>query len=1540
MHGTVNILSSFIDISMFVGEDTESQNFMMTLTNFEISVRRGDLVAQDTSFLPELVSSLVIQEERKEISLLPNEEHDVFEEIYGNSRRYADPKVQILSTPSFLAYAQGKRLIETSIRSDYDAYTTCGSISPPPVPDREHLTGINTVVADILNSSNFLPLPKWYEVPSQSNAMVVAGIKKRFDFPKVHEPVQRCAEAISFLTKHCCRKARNYDFSPLTWEETRLTATLKSTSGFMSISGEKNIQGILTNKTELLDRVTTDYFDTKTVNHCFHFSPKVERLDTPTNSTKIPRLFSYKTAEVRIVELAYFKKLNDFMSNSSYFPFSYTGNVFERATKVCQAFEKYVRPLSLQIEASKWDGHKDIEWFAASRKFFSDILLSGNSGQRASEMSLRTIWNDGVGTVVSCSGHVVCMKRGNQKSGGWDTSCNNKTTNSFIALQCVITALQISPLEAFNRVTILIEGDDGLIVGEEDDIKKIFLIKDSFYEKCGFPQEVEVGLVSSPEETMFCSMGSTRLTNGTCVPIRNLDEIFGKALVSLANKQVDPTYENYARSLSVICSMAAMYWHDPVVRKVYRICRSLIPKDVNARSVHPSERYLFVNMLGDMDPKTFEMEKWVFETLGVSITDQDTRNSLAIDRMRTKKFERILTLEHGDIVKNSAQLNSRSLEPVEVLWFEDSFTNEYIASKVISKEVPGIISVQTHRRALELQLSNVNLLDWAVTSGSYKAIMRKFRTPLLTFFVSIQLLPRLNILMSKRTTLKREKCVAEACNLMCNDSLEKRIVLDNNKFQRLIKTESSFLYLVLSLILLAGLSFIVSQLLQSLSGLLNREPDLRYTSSRAVVDKGFTVISNQDGVITSTRHFDELFDSKELAASNINRDIYPLFLAICNVVPRFKTFGFSDRNNLSRDFNSIFNWERRFGIFSSQSQAGVCNEIRTAYNSQYQSKFFVRNDYHDFVRKVHKASDENFSLRKVNNKGRQKLTRLNPNKWTINGSMITTHKWYGESSYGQIDRVEDFFKKIFLSNKGQVILRISDLYILEKDGIFGNRYYFPDGIHTGTNGGYLILGESQGVNSRDIARPYGCDWSNRFLKCPKKHTENILIFRGGPTGPGFESDSNVRIKLVQSAPHSIDNTVVDVGFNRGHTRLRIDDTGNIGSSQISKQFFKESIPLEVMMAQRYVLVMEGNEAPDRILTLLGGKCVVIVVDNTHIKSNQSWYWPMILLDDYICSRVKPDWASIEEKIRQLNSDINLRKGIVSRSTEFSDILRKEDTMISYVENTITLSHAISRNRCVGEGKIDLRKYENSIEYYSGDTLIGKVTDIPTRVRQWSFKVYKLTSEGERIFKTSLNEDFLINLRKQIKLKFSRFSDVEIYIGHNISVTVVVWFGNLSDVIMTVFFGLKSEEDKFTVLLNSTEMSFEFHGGLKSVTELEPGQFQYWTDATVYTDCHAVPITHEKGKYTWLPCDQFLYRVKLTSASSFKLLLVSRDIRKLETEKRKNDGAFQFTLRCFLRPGMVERSDEKLFLKNKNFIHVVNALEMNQVSPVECCVKIT
>uniref|UniRef100_A0A2V0RAW7 Uncharacterized protein n=1 Tax=viral metagenome TaxID=1070528 RepID=A0A2V0RAW7_9ZZZZ len=1213
----------------------------------------------------------------------------------------------IFNEMSFLIKNRYQNLaVECNLESVFDSYQFCGKIEEP-VPDRQHLNGLSMSINTSLNAARLLPLEKSYSVPSQTNEAVVAALKKRFDYKSQCINLEYFKDALKAVTEHCVERARGFDFSVTSWEDLRENANLKSTLGFMSdFKGVyKNIGEILRDGTSHLDSyLETAINSPEDLNHLFHASPKVEKKEISREAT-IPRLFTYKTGEVRMCEMAIFQKLNEFLGKSKKISFSASGDIFDRVYRLNNKSKQFIKPSFIEIESAKFDGHKEFEWIYKVRQMMVKILLSGYNGNTAAKYCMETLVNDGFGFLILCSGHIIQMKRGNQKSGLWDTSTNNKLTNAAILVKLVSVALNIECYEVFSRVEFEVEGDDAIIISEEEDGKKILAMRNEIYSLAGFPQTGDPILQTDIRLSKFCShgVGFTSPYN-IPIPIRPANEIFGRAQCSLASSSLTCSYENMARSLSTVISYSAMFWAVPEIRKLLELVKTITPKDVYPRSVHPSEKWKIVNWFGDLDIKTFDLNTWVYDKFGIDLqytyvdVDKTTRKLMGFEG-----FSDILLIK----AERMKQLVLDNVNFEEIRQVTEAYLGTIATEEDVRREAEyfknhptfSILTTRTRLQIISALRTGIEFSGIHCMVGSL--INRITKTVASRFIVHVD-------------TLSREETV------LCDNIMEKKklrslgmsgvtVILYTKDNQKVIQTSnaSDLLKLILNMIFsVVAFLFLIKYLWgmkkqQEVDGNIDDEFDLVMKTSdksngkgRPISNRPWFAITNAHGsVMTRLREVD--IKCKYKMAKGRKKNGLTLFLAMYHLISRRGSF-LDESNALRKDLEEIMINERRLSIVHSNNpHKNQDSVMEIVYNNQFRNRV-ESIDNGNFINEVNEVVSNNQIL--------AERRQLPPKNWTINGNMITTNSWSGSVQYGQVARLGELIPTI-KCYEGECLMRISDTPMAALDGSSPNEYLFKlqKEFNARPTKGYLIMGESTGHKFRDVPRPFGCDVSSSLKSIKWKEVslsekEKTLFFRGGPTGPGFHADDNIRLKIIKETQRMevIPGTSVklDLGFNRNHNRIRRGPSGKVGVTEHME--LKSAVEKEEWSRFKYLLVMEGNEAPDRILTAMRSGSVVILVEPTFILSGITWYEPLLKHRTNVMI-VKGDKEEIFDIVKELENSEELYNSISTEGKKLAISLLKIEIQKDYVSNLMYISKLM--------GNINAQKRENpnsfSVENVNG-----------------------------------------------------------------------------------------------------------------------------------------------------------------------------------------------------------------------------------------------
>ncbi|BAU79520.1 hypothetical polyprotein [Diatom colony associated ssRNA virus 1] len=1126
--------------------------------------------------------------------------------------------------------------VQASVDSDHKAYNCLFSSLRPPVPDREHQSTLAFPVVSAMLAASVLPTSVSFDVPSQCNDAMLFGLKRRYDFAAPEGTITGFRRTIDFMSGFLIKKAVDYNFLPVTWDELNLEANRKSTVGYMSKAASKRCGQLLDNERSLLDDLMTRLkADPLDANHVFHASPKVEKKEMKDAFPMVPRLFMYKSGEVRLCEMAMFKRLNDFMGKSKQFPFSASGDIFDRSARLADISKRFRHPRYIAIESSKWDGHKSASWSLVAREIFADVIEAGHHEAFQSRYCREVALNDALGYVWMASGHFIEFLRGNQKSGLWDTSINNKLVNTMIVIELVSRALRIPPEYVMNRVDLLVEGDDGIIVCEVEDAEAIMAMRNAVYHEAGFPQTGDPRVVSNICETMFCSHGvGFTIPHSIPVPVRPADEILGRLMLSLSSGPLTWTWENASRSLSSTISAAAMFWFLPEIRNLLSVVKHLSPPDVHIRAAHPSERWKVMNLLGGIDIQTFDLSRFVKDRFGVEDVSMVDLCEADRDVIGINKFRALATLQPWKVVLpryvNPAMFHEASVE----FYIGDGALSDRVKTRIAYAEKvsrDAVLSFRNKSIARRLLQSGVDMSFLRLEIGGLKERIRKCRARVLDLSAD-DLSHSDSGVLSGLKSVKDWHHAGAKMSRVCIHSGSSTSTL-------LLRTSSSVLDVFIALFVL----WLAVRVLSLIVATAHRVVSQTATSVRGgrAVHRGEYIVNNSGPVLMSMKELTR-WAPPRMAESSFSPD-ETFLMAASFTVPRKDHF-LDTPKAIVNDWECLFKYERRFAVVSLSDQGA---KAAIVYNPSYRndwSQCGILDGIVAAMRSFHAQQANTASVRKWRNRIKH------PSQWTCNGSMVSVHSFKGHSSYGQIERpMASLLNR--LRGEGTFIMRIADTPVLTLDGYPSNQYLYGrrnTKARKRTVTGSAVVGESSAKWSRDMARPYAhraantvgptTDWLRKL---------NVLFFRGGVTGPGFKRDSNVRIKLVEDLNKVIsplsDGMRIDVKFSRQHTRPRVMNQ-EAGMYHARDDIMGDFVPMVEQTKFRYLLVMEGNEAPDRVLSSMATGSLVILVRYTHILSRESWF-SSVLFNRVHYVEVEADVNSVLAACSPVNIDSNVKIAI-------------------------------------------------------------------------------------------------------------------------------------------------------------------------------------------------------------------------------------------------------------------------------------------------------
>jgi hypothetical protein len=1109
------------------------------------------------------------------------------------------------------------KLERTNVVDMTGSFKCFGRMIKPPVQDRVFNTGVDLVHEELLRCSGVLPLELEFTVPPQTNYEVLNGLFRRYAFQSQPVDMQLYQPVIDYLEGLVCDAAGGFSFQWPTWDDLALVATKSSSMGYMSDLAYKNVGDALRNGKQDLDTYFNKLISGESINHYFHASPKVEKKEID-GEPIIPRLFQYKTGEVRLAEMRLFKRVNDFFGASGKFFPSMKGDIFDKSERIVRAFERFEDARGIEIECSKFDGHKEVELTVAAREIMARACESGLHGEVAATVMRSTAFFDMFGTCVLCSGHVVEFQRCSQKSGLWDTSINNKIYNTIVAMTTVCQALGIDPDQVLSRCEIMIEGDDGLIVAEEKDAHLILRARNKIYELAGVPQRSFGYLLTSPEDSRFCSHGATRLSSGDCVPVRSMHEVLGRLIVPVVNNSFQLNYQMLSRSLSSGISFAIMYCYIPEIRNYWKVLRSVVPKDVFARAV-TSEKWKIVYNLGGVNLIGFDLGEFIQNRFSRNFLEGRC-NPKAVRNLDLKLLEGFSGLAVTDVLASLKILARSPFSEPALLWYSehcqayDVLADLYVMSKRVS------CSVMTESSARMRELLTGGLVQVPFAWGSLQSCISRAKGMVFLIFSPSEV-SRVRTLAGilSPSVLKRQGF---------RGSEVSAYVLGETDVAFCIKTSKLGL---ISVLILAWLFAVLA--LPSPIG------------KTVYVKNGVNVESKDGKVLTS-------LDSLLNFSYQPKKPKVVASLGLAQALARRHVQPRKDRLEMSRvafirSLAFLAQKFRRFGVISYDSQG---NRRAALF---YKKKWFES--------KSEPWADVNAIASIL---GVSPSEVLKPSEWSYNGGMLTVQEWRGTMTYGQFERPQLLFKKLEgLIQDVVFVLRIDDCPMCDAFDRHPNRYLFDRPL-VYPNRMIPVFGENTGEGYFDLPKPFDADilpGSTGFVSFRSK--KEAAVFRGGFTGMGTESQTNSRVWLINNRDQLNSVFPCDFGITQALDRLCRDLSGNLGLR--TWQNFSRAMSYQEMSQYQVIVVVEGNEAADRVGRCLETGSLILYIRPVNCLGQIAW-WTPLLADKDNCLICDLTVASVRQALRWVKSNQEEASVIAGRGRKLGNWLLDTDNQVSYM----------------------------------------------------------------------------------------------------------------------------------------------------------------------------------------------------------------------------------------------------------------------------------
>jgi hypothetical protein len=170
---------------------------------------------------------------------------------------------------------------------------------------------------------------------------------------------------------------------------------------------------------------------------------------------------------------------------------------------------------------------------------------------------------------------------------------------------------------------------------------------------------------------------------------------------------------------------------------------------------------------------------------------------------------------------------------------------------------------------------------------------------------------------------------------------------------------------------------------------------------------------------------------------------------------------------------------------------------------------------------------------------------------------------------------------------------------------------------------------------------------NKFITNWQNKIINKAIFRGGSSGCGYTSETNMRLKLLTIESPDLDVGIVGKGKTIDSTSIKIDPIYGLGMLNTSIKS-ADFVSLAEQSKYKYIIHIDGNVSAYRLLTTMVTGSLILRVKSDYIN----WYDSLIKPDvDYI--EIKSDLSDLLEKIDWCKKNDKKCEEIASHGREFA-----------------------------------------------------------------------------------------------------------------------------------------------------------------------------------------------------------------------------------------------------------------------------------------------
>jgi hypothetical protein len=223
---------------------------------------------------------------------------------------------------------------------------------------------------------------------------------------------------------------------------------------------------------------------------------KCEKTNFTAKPDPAPRLISPRTARYNIGVGVYIKKLEHELYNAIDAVYGARvvakgANAVQRAGMLRDAWDDFVSPVALSLDASRFDQHVSYDALRYEHQFYMACYDSDKHLGELLSWQLETL---GFGRTQD-GGELRYKVIGTRMSGDMNTSCGN------VLIMCAMMYGFFEDLRV--KARLVNDGDDCVVVVEKEDVDKVLAAVEGYFLRLGFTMRID-GLCDVFEEVDFC----------------------------------------------------------------------------------------------------------------------------------------------------------------------------------------------------------------------------------------------------------------------------------------------------------------------------------------------------------------------------------------------------------------------------------------------------------------------------------------------------------------------------------------------------------------------------------------------------------------------------------------------------------------------------------------------------------------------------------------------------------------------------------------------------------------------------------------------------------------------------------------------------------------------------------------------------------------------------------------------------------------------------------------------------------------------------